>query len=43
MGKEEEVYFTTEKVADFNYVDIFDLSLKSRKNKDGNDEHKVSD
>jgi len=42
MGKEEEVYLTTEKTTDFNNVDIFDLNLKSRKNKDGNDEHKVS-
>merc|ERR1711868_304365 len=40
MGKEEEVYLTTEKTTDFNNVDIFDLNLKSRKNKDGNDEHK---
>merc|ERR1711868_247285 len=40
MGKEEEVYSTTEKTTDFNNVDIFDLSLKNRKNKDGNDEHK---
>merc|ERR1711868_55740 len=40
MGKEEEVYSTTEKTTDFNNVDIFDLSLKNIKNKDGNDEHK---
>jgi len=40
MGKEEEVYSTKEKTTDFGDVDIFDLSLKSRKNKDGNDEHK---
>jgi len=39
MGKEEEVYSTKEKT-DFGDVDIFDLSLKARKNKDGNDEHK---
>merc|ERR1711973_988567 len=39
MGKEEEVYIIKEKT-DFGDVDIFDLSLKARKNKDGNDEHK---
>ena len=42
MGKEEEVYSIKEKT-DFGDVDIFDLSLKARKNKDGNDEHKVND
>ena len=42
MGKEEEVYSTKE-ITDFGNVDIFDLSLKARKNKDGNDEHKVND
>merc|ERR1712227_267086 len=40
MGKEEEVYHTEDKTNDFGDVDIFDLSLKARKNKDGNDEHK---
>jgi len=40
MGKEEEVYSTEEKTEDFGKVHIFDLSLKNRKNKDGNDEHK---
>merc|ERR1711973_364816 len=39
MWKEEEVYSTKE-ITDFGNVDIFDLSLKARKNKDGNDEHK---
>merc|ERR1712012_1230290 len=40
MGKEEEVYYTNEKTHDFGDVEIYDLALKSRKNKDGNDENK---
>lgn len=42
MEKTDYIYHTLEKTTDFGDVDIFDLSLKSRKIKDGNDEHKVS-
>jgi len=40
MGKEEEVYSIQDRTTEFGPVNIFDLSLKNRKNKDGNDEHK---
>merc|ERR1711868_76809 len=40
MGKEEEVYSIQDRTTEFGPVNIFDLSLKNRKNKYGNDEHK---